>query len=180
MLPVLAVSVRASVIYDFVGTGSAFTTPTQTFAPEPMAFQLTLSGFVNPPLDGPIAAFTCAQFDSSTNCDPAFLGAVFSNQSAGGAFSAQLQFNATNGAGYIFYFPTGAFGAAGIYNANTPTPVFNSGTLTVQTTVQTPEPANAILMLLGLVCGFRFSRRPLLPVIHRFSRQRIGQKIQQL
>ncbi|HEV3331318.1 MAG TPA: hypothetical protein VG096_10075 [Bryobacteraceae bacterium] len=174
MLPVLAVSVRASVIYDFVGTGSAFTTATQTFAPEPVAFQLTLSDFVNPPLDGPIAAFPCAQFDSSTNCDPAFLGAVFSNQSAGGAFSAQLQFNATNGAGYIFYFPAGAFGAPGVYSANAPTPVFNSGTLTVQT----PEPANAILMLLGLVCGSWYLRWPLLPAIHRFSRWRLGQKIQ--
>jgi hypothetical protein len=140
VLTLSAASIQASIIYNFVGTG---------LPSEPVAFHLTVPNFVNPPLDGPFVSFTCAQFDSSTNCEP--LGATFfSNQSGLGAFSAQIQFDATNDVGYVFSFPTGAFGAPGVYSAEAG--VGNPGTLTVTT----PEPTTILLAFSGFcLCGLR-------------------------
>jgi hypothetical protein len=142
VLTLSAASIQASVIYNFVGTG---------LPSEPVAFQLTVPDFVNPPLDGAFVFFTCSQFDSSINCNP--LGVEsFSNQSILGAFSAQLTFDATNNTDYAFFFPTGAFGAPGVYNAETGGNE-NPGTLTV---TQTPEPTTILLVLSGFcLCGFR-------------------------
>jgi hypothetical protein len=146
VLMLTAASIQAGVIYDFVGTGSA----TPFTPPEPVAFQLTVPDFVNPPLNGPFVFFTCAQFDSSTNCAPSGEES-FSNQSALGAFSAQLGFDATNGVEYDFFFPTGAFGAPGVYSAENGGPTFNLGTLTVTTT---PEPTTMLLAVSGAcLCG---------------------------
>ena len=145
VLMLAAASLQAGVIYDFVGTGIL---P----GPEPVAFQLTVPNFVNPPLNGPFVFFTCAQFDSSTNCNPVGEES-FSNQSVLGAFSAQLTFDATNDVGYGFFFPTGAFGAPGVYTADNGGPTFNLGTLTV---TETPEPVTVLLALSGVYfCGLR-------------------------
>jgi hypothetical protein len=144
VLVLSAVATQASVVYNFVGTG---------LPSEPMAFQLTVSDFVNPPLGnpGPFVDFTCAQLDSSTNCDSQLPGISFSNQ--GVAFSAQLTFDAINNTEYAFFFPTGAFDAPGVYSAESGRN-FNSGTLTV---TQTPEPHTIIMLALSgfCLCGFR-------------------------
>jgi len=138
-----AAPARASVIYEFSGTGVPF-------GPIQVAFRLTVPDFINPAMDGPFVYESCAQLDSSTNCAPAFPGGVyFSNQSAAGLYSANLQFNASNGAAYVFFFPTGAFGAAGTYTANVPAENFNPGQLRVIAERTVPEPA--ALSLVGLV-----------------------------
>ena len=140
-----AASIHANVIYTFVGTGES--------GPEPVAFQLTVPDFVHPPNSGSFVEFTCAQLDSSTNCDPSGIE-TFSYQSVMEGFSAQLTFEATNDTEYGFFFPTGAFGTPGVYSAETGLN-FNSGTLTV---TQTPEPHTILLILIGffvLVCRRR-------------------------
>jgi hypothetical protein len=152
-----AASIQASVIYNFVGTGTAIPGPA-----EPVAFQLTVPTFVNPPLTNPpnpaiFVFFFCAQMDSSTNCNssiaPPALGAIdFSNQGALGAFSAQIGFQAANFASYAFFFPTGAFGTPGVYT--TEATVSNPGTLTV---TSIPEPSTMLLTLSG-ICLWSFPR----------------------
>jgi MYXO-CTERM domain-containing protein len=135
-------SARASVIYEFSGTGVSF-------GPIQVAFRLTVPDFVDPPMDGASEFRSCGQLDSSTNCLPVFPGGVyFSNQSAGGAYSAQLQFNASNNAGYVFVFPTGAFGTPGTYTAHLLGPNGNPGELRVVESTDVPEPA--AMSLLGL------------------------------
>lgn len=130
------------ITYTFVGTGAAFSTTTQTFPAEPVAFRLTFPTFVNPPLDGPATSISCAQLDSNTNC----LGEVFfSNQSVLGAFQAQLQFDASNNVTYLFFFPTGAFGSPGVYRSGGTN--INIGTLTV---TDTPEAGSPVLVESGL------------------------------
>jgi len=139
----LAAPAGASVIYEFSGTGVPF-------GPIQVAFRLTVPDFINPAMDGPFVYVSCGQLDSSTNCGPAFPGGVyFSNQSALGPYSAQLQFNASNLAGYAFSFATGAFGAPGTYTANVPAPNFNPGELRVIAERTVPEPG--AVSLLGLV-----------------------------
>ena len=67
---------RADVIYEFTGTGTAI--PSIPLAAEPVAFQLTEPGFINAPFGNTIGlAFTCEQLDSSTNCEDTPQGAVF-------------------------------------------------------------------------------------------------------
>src|SRR5258708_7421622 len=57
---------QASVIYTFVGTGTG-TIACCGIPDEPVAFTLTLPTFITIP-NGGFAGFTCAQLDSSTNC----------------------------------------------------------------------------------------------------------------
>ena len=142
-----AASCQAGILYSFVGTGLSIA----GLGPEPVAFQLSTLGFVNPSFGGGFVLFACAQLDSSTNCDPApFAGINFSNQSVLGAFSAQLTFDASNQAAYNFFFPTGAFGTPGVYNSDASNNR-NPGTLTV---TLTPEPASVLFALSGLcLCG---------------------------
>jgi hypothetical protein len=141
----VAAAYADTITYDFVGTGAAFSTPSSTFSPEPVGFLLTVSNFVNPPMNGGFVLFTCGQLVSSTNCLVGLPDAVtFSNQSVLGGFSAQLTFAATNNVEYAFFFPTGAFGTPGSYNSGGNNP--NVGTLTVY---RTPEPTPALLILTG-------------------------------
>jgi hypothetical protein len=139
---------HASTIYTFSGTGTAFVTTNGTVPAEPLSFQLTAATFINPPLDGPFSSdveFTCSQLDSSTNCG---LDIFFSNQSGSpSGYSADLQFDAADDTAYIFYFPTGAFAAPGVYAADNGGPKFNLGTLTV---TETPEPNTLLLALTGV------------------------------
>jgi hypothetical protein len=159
VLMLSAVSVQASAIYNFVGTGLPNAGAGQPS--EPVAFQLTVANFLNPPLDGSFVIFTCAQLDSSTNCDPQDVE-TFSTQTSLGAFSAQLTFDANNNVEYGFFFSTGAFGAPGVYSAETTgndnpgvlsvTPTTDSGALT-----QAPEPTTILLALSGF-CFCRVRR----------------------
>ena len=151
VLMLTAASIQAEVIYDFAGTGTAFTTFSGTIFPaEPVAFQLTVPNFVNPAVGDPAVEFTCAQLDSNTNC---FIGIFFSKGTS--AFPAALQFDAADDVAYIFYFPTGAFGVPGTYSSENLGPPSNLGTLTV---TQTPEPATLLLVLGGAcLCGRRRS-----------------------
>ena len=142
-----AASARASVIYEFSGTGVSF-------GPIAVAFRLTVPDFVNPPMDGAYVYLSCGQLDSSTNCGSAFPGGgvVFSNQSAAGQYSAQLQFNASNFAGYGFSFPTGALGTPGTYTAHLFGPNSNPGVLNVRSdSVLVPEPGAVSLLGLAAV-----------------------------
>jgi hypothetical protein len=142
-------SARASVIYEFSGTGVPF-------GPIEVGFRLTVPDFIDPPMDGAFEFVQCAEFDSSTNCLPEpWGGAYFTNQSAGGAYSAILNFNASNGAGYAFFFAAGAFGTPGTYTGFLPGPDFNPGTLTVtesrDTSGAVPEPATVSMLALAAV-----------------------------
>lgn len=140
VLTFTAASMLADVVYNFSGTG---TDPT-----EAVGFQLTVPDFLTLP-----ASFTCSQLDSSTNCFPQFFPSIFFSDTGVGPFSAQLQFDASNGVGYIFDFPTGAFDALGVFNTDPSDS--NSGTLTV-TQVTTPEPAAVLLALTAICfCGLR-------------------------
>ena len=142
LLPVFGASVAhaSSVTYSFVGIGGA----TLTVPDEPVAFELTVPAFIIPAI-GTHIDFTCAQMNSSTNCGlaPNPYGAFFSSGST-------LQFDASNNVGYVFNFPTGAFGAVGTYSA-IPDPFpgaeQNTGTLTV---TSTPEPTTLFLALSGI------------------------------
>jgi hypothetical protein len=137
-----AASARASVIYEFSGTGIPF-------GPIEIAFRLTVPDFIDPPMDGPWVQVTCAEMDSSTNClSEPWGGAYFTNQSVLGPYSAQLEFNASNDAGYAFFFPTAAFSTPGFYTAFLPAENFNPGELRVIEERDVPEPVS--LSLLGL------------------------------
>jgi hypothetical protein len=148
-LTLTAASTQAGVIYTFVGTGL----PSQA-----VSASLTVSNFINPPLDGGFTSFSCSQLNYPG--DGCSIGISFSNKSADGAFSAVLDFYAMNFTGvgggfpidYSFDFPTGAFATPGVYSSSV-TGNFNPGTLTV--TQQAPEPATILLVMSGLcVCGF--------------------------
>ena len=134
--------------YNFVGMGKAV----DGVPAEPVAFHLTLPSFADPPMDSGFIFFTCAQTDASTNCDTALMpnnAISFSNQSALGAFSAQLTFAAADLVEYVFVFPTGAFGTPGVYTTGS---TFDPGTLTV---TETPEPSTVLLALSGVcLSGF--------------------------
>jgi PEP-CTERM motif len=168
-LPVLfftAISCDAAIIYKFVGTGINGETVNSTIQvsnPEPVAFQLTLPTFENPPNNTGMD-FLCSQLDSSQNCGATGLPFVgFSTQNSFGAFSSQLQFDASNGLAYFFLFPTGAFATLGTSVSETGSGLGirnNSGTLTVSAT---PEPTTAGFLVLGsgalLAVLFRNKRR---------------------
>jgi hypothetical protein len=144
-----ASTARASVIYDFSGTGVPF-------GPIDVAFHLTVPDFIDPALDGPFVFVPCSDLDSSTNClSEPWAGVSFTNQSAGGAYSAILNFDASNDAGYSFFFPTGAFITPGTYTGFLPGPDFNPGVLTVtesdDTSGSVPEPATVSLLGLAAV-----------------------------
>jgi hypothetical protein len=136
--------------YEFTGTGTAI--PSIPLPAEPVAFQLTVPDFINPFGNGVFVMFTCAQLDSSTNCQGAPVFAVFFQNSnpAPGGFSAILNFDAADDAGYTFFFPAGAFDTPGVYSSYDGGPTFNLGTLIVS-----PEPATTLLAFGGLcLCGF--------------------------
>jgi hypothetical protein len=121
-----------SVVYIFTGidnTGKA---------PETEAFELTVPDFIDPPADGSGVIFTCDQLDSSTNCSSP--GIIFSDQTALGAFSAQLQFDAPI-VGSIFDFPAEAFTTPGVYSE---AGINITGALTVE---DAPEPGSIVLTL---------------------------------
>jgi hypothetical protein len=134
----------APIVYSFVGTGREIP---GRFPAEPVGFQLTLSDYVNAPLDAKSVFFSCDAFNSSTNCG---IGAYFSNHSVLGTSSAQLQFDASNTVGYAFFFPTGAFTTPGVHTASANG---NQGTLTVS---GVPEPMSVIFVVSG---GLVFSLR---------------------
>lgn len=142
------VSVQAgTVVYNFVGTGTDFA----GLGTQAIAFRLTVPTFVSPPLNGNIA-FTCAQLGSSTNCG----SQVFFLYSLNGGppFANYIQFNAANGAGYVFYFPEGSFGSPGVYTATLFGPASNIGSLTVTSVSATqpssvPAPSSVILGATG-------------------------------
>ena len=144
-----AASIHASVIYNFVGTG---------IDNEPMAFQLTVPTFVSPPLNGAFVGFTCGQMNSSTNCDnsvPAGNSIFFARYNTPSPSSDYIQFDASNGSGYLIYFAINDFGATGVYTApEAGLGVGNTGTLTVS---QTPEPTT-LLLCLGGFCFYGFRR----------------------
>lgn len=162
LLMLTVISIQASVIYDFVGTGSPVTLPPPggNLPPEPLAFRLTVPNFLNPPLNsgylfepGNYVFFTCNQLDSNTNCGPlgssSGSGSVQFDNNNGGSpgtlgYSAVLGFAAANHVDYLFYFPTGAFGASGVHTSSSG----NIGTLTV---TQTPEPVTLSTVLAGLL-----------------------------
>jgi len=98
-----AACTHAAEIYILAGTGNS---PD----PEPVAFQLISSTFVNPALDGAFVTFSCAELDSNTNCNSADNPAItFLDTSASPAgYSDVIRFAATDQVEYDFYFPTGA------------------------------------------------------------------------
>jgi len=148
ILVVTACAAQASVVYSFAGTGDAFS----TVPAEPEAFQLAVPKFLAPPPNGSIT-FSCAQLDSSTNCNVASgpFAVYFSNFPSNSLGAADtLEFVATNDIAYLFDFMNGAFGAPGVYVALQG----NSGTLTV---TETPEPVTG-LFALGVVCLFGLRR----------------------
>jgi hypothetical protein len=165
-----AASVRASVIYSFLGTGTFGTSVTTgmsiTTDPEPVAFQLTTPSFLNPPGCTPVfcapLSFSCGQLDSNTNC------LVWGDSPSVGffkRFNDVILFSASNNVEYAFYFPLGALGAPGVYSPNV-VGVFNAGTLTVAVT-EVPEPTTVLLALGGVCLVFVFS--PFHRPIHRFA-----------
>lgn len=155
---VTALSLQASVIYNFSGTGIISTEP-----PEPLAFQLTVPNFVNPPLGTPpdveFVFFSCAQLDFFTNCDAGAGepggGISFANQAQLSPFSAFLSFGAVNGVGYGFTFPAGALGAPGTYQSSSSSP----GTLVITATSAVPEPGTGTTCILGGICFLLASRQ---------------------
>jgi hypothetical protein len=103
-------------------------------------------------------SFTCAQLDSSTNCDvmPAPSSSIFFQNGTTGppiaGFGAVIQFDASNDFGFSFYFADGAFTTPGTYQAATPGGFpFNPGTLIVSSV---PEPGTWPLVATGVLCGF--------------------------
>ena len=149
-----------SIVYNFVGTGAAISNPLVTFPEQPVGFQLTAPDFVNPPhlIGGPptsmhFATFTCAQLDTSTNCRPTGTTLVLSNQGTG-PLTANMDFLAANSVTYVFFFPTGAFGAPGTYSTGLGP---NIGTLTV--TALVPEPTSIVLLLAGVVQSLSIAAR---------------------
>ena len=132
---------QASVIYTFVGIGGAVS----SFPDEPVAFQLTAPAFIIP-AEGTAISFTCAQLNSSKNCRPGPYGVFLETDSSG----SYLQFDASNNVGYVFNFPSGAFGAVGTYSALTDATVGseqNTGTLT---TTSTLGPTTLLLAFSGV------------------------------
>jgi len=64
---------------------------------------------------------------------------------------AIITFVASNDSEYVFYFPEGAFTTPGTYSAYVGGPTYNVGTL-----ILTPEPAAALLAVVGLfLCGVK-------------------------
>jgi hypothetical protein len=126
-----------SVVYIFAGTDNSVESP------EPEAFQLTVSDFIDPSPDSFGVDFTCAELDSSTNCGTP--GVMFTDQTVLGAFSAQLQFDAPI-AGSIYDFPADAFTTPGVYSSELGGT--SVGTLTVQ---ETSEPGPIALLGAGLL-----------------------------
>lgn len=124
---------KASVIYVFQGVG---------LPSEPVAFQLTASSFLNPPLDGSSVDVVCDQLDSSTNCNSTLIASIhFANTTISPAgYESDLRFDASDGTEYDFYFATGAFGAIGAYT--TDNSESNPGTLTVTL----PEPSTMMMV----------------------------------
>jgi hypothetical protein len=158
ILTLAGASIQAEIVYDFVGTGTAGTSP------EPVAFQLTVLDFINPPfvplVNNMTVGFTCGQLDSSTNCatsPPGIESVIFTNRNDPSLIaivsSAALQFQASNGSQYDFFFNTGAFDTPGVYTAYAPngqnSAAYNAGTLKVSV----PEAANATLLDYSLLLG---------------------------
>jgi len=139
-----ATAQAAPVTYNFVGTGAAF----DGHPNEPVAFHLTVPDFVDP-TGGEFVFFSCAQVDSSTNCDFSLSAAIGFSDFPSGGFSALLEFNAVNGVAYFFIFPTGAFGSPGFYT--TPGVIVNQGGIGELAIAAVPEPTT-LLLVLGAVC----------------------------
>lgn len=143
--------VHANVIYDFVGVPS-------NLGP-PQSFELAIFDFLQ--LDpGDSVIYKCLQLSSSLNCGD---GVVFIND----AGNPEVQFNASDGRGYAYSFPNGAFGKAGSYfTKGFNDPNLNNGYLTVRALgspgppSDVPEPASVLLVLTSLAVGgaLRFSR----------------------
>ncbi len=108
---------RAAVIYTFNGV---------TVDGRVEAFQYTSPGFI-----GASVVIDTAKLDSCTGCGTPF-GLVFFPDSINGGLGDQIDFDDSNGTGYAYMFPLGAFSQPGSYAAiQGPA---NTGTLTVQVT----------------------------------------------
>ena len=119
--------------------------------PVPIAFQLTVDEFINPPSDASDIFFPCEQLDSNTNCG---YGISFSTQSAPDNIDAQVLFSTIFEAGYAFDFPSGAFTVPGTYTSDD-----NTGILTVSEISDVPEPSSASFLAMGLLGAFGYVRR---------------------
>ena len=133
---------QASVIYTFSGTGNG------SGPDEPVAFELTVPTFITP-----IVGFTCAQLDSSTDCQSnAPLASIFFlNGDPFTGSPAMVEFNATNGTNYYFDFYFGAFATPGTYATSEGNQ--DPGTLTVAF-ASVPESQTLSLVATGLLGGF--------------------------
>jgi hypothetical protein len=127
VLVIATVAHASTIVYIFAGTDDS------GGALQPTGFELTEPGFLD--LGASFLQLNCGQLNSSTNC----MGDLyFSNQSALGAFSNELEFNTSSG-GYLFFFPTASFTTLGIYQSEIRRGA-NNGILIVesQPTNQTP------------------------------------------
>ena len=133
---------QASVIYSFTGQDG------NTSAMLPVAFQLTVPGFVDP-YPGTIVRFTP---DLSVNLFTGGTPPVGLNiTSPSGGSIVQIFLLDRNLVTDVWSFRSGALGAVGVYTADGV--ARNTGTLTV---TQSPEPASVLLFLAGLsLCAFR-------------------------
>ncbi len=108
---------RAAVIYTFNGV---------TADGRVEAFQYTSPGFI-----GASVVIDTAKLDSCTGCGTPF-GLVFFPDSINGGLGDQIDFDDSNGTGYAYMFPLGAFSEPGTYTVFQGWP--DAGTLTVQVT----------------------------------------------
>jgi hypothetical protein len=147
-LSLLAViSLQATVIYNFSGTGQPS---------EYLSFSLAVPDFINPSVNSGFLSLACAQLDSNSNCDCGLPSAVFFSNTGSNEYSAQLTIDALNDTLYNFHFPTGAFATPGIYAADE-TGSQNPGTLEV---TLSPEPSTILFVVSGsCLCGLFFRYR---------------------
>jgi hypothetical protein len=148
----LTVAAQADVIsYNFSGVDN-------TVSPaDPEAFTVSLTGFLNPVVNGSVIAFSCAQLLSNVNCSSP--GITFGIQSVLGSFADQLQFDSF-ASGTVYDFPTSAFNTVGTYHSQTGQGTVGTLIVTDLTTnpVSGPEPSSWILMLSTgglLIASFR-------------------------
>jgi hypothetical protein len=129
MMVFCAASAKADATYDFVGTGAAFHFSNGRVIPrEPLGFQLTVATFLNPVSNAPLLLFNCAQLSSSiTNVDCRFPVDFGVNSGFPAGFHVGIGFDGTDGVAYGSFFPAAAFGAPGVYAADTGGPSFDLG-----------------------------------------------------
>lgn len=113
---IFAATAQASVTYSFTGRSSdgrthAFTVVTPTW----------LRPVGTTAIEFPASKITC----QSANCGDVM---YFSVEIVGGIQVVQIQFNDTNGTGYVYLFPAGALTKRGTYS----TTGIHSGTLAVR------------------------------------------------